>query len=76
MIESWTPLWDAVFILAASALVLSVLAVVQLVRMWREARRIEARWQAALDRMWAEASDLYRDDPMGGRTARWDGERR
>ena len=77
MIESWTPLFDVVLLLAVSVIAVAVVAVVQMVRMAREARRQkQSRWDAWLDRMWLEAQDLYRDDPMGGRAARWDGERR
>ena len=73
MIESWTPLFDVVLLLAVSVIAVAVIALVQMVRMWRESRDREARIrERLLGRLWAEAADLYRDDPMGGRTARWE----
>ena len=71
--DTWAPWHDVAFLLAVSIVILGVVGVVRLVALWREARRLEAsRWERPLDRLWAEASDLYRDDPMGGRTARWE----
>ena len=71
--DTWAPWHDVAFLLAATLVVLGVVGLVRLVTLWREARRLErSRWDAWLDRMWAEASDLYRDDPMGGRVARWE----
>jgi len=73
MIASWSPWMDVVLLLAVSVIAVAVLSLARLVSMAREARRIErARRERSLDRLWAEASDLYRDDPMGGRTARWE----
>ena len=77
MIESWAPWMDVVLLLALALITIAVIGIVQLISMTREARRQErSRWDAWLDKAYAEAADLYRDDPMGGRTARWDGERR
>ena len=75
--DTWAPLHDVVFLLAATIVILGVVGFVRLVTLWREARRLErSRWDVWLDKAYAEAADLYRDDPLGGRTARWDGERR
>ena len=75
--DTWAPLHDVVFLLAATIVVLALVGLVRLVRIvLAERRRQRSRWDAWLDKAYAEAADLYRDDPMGGRTARWDGERR
>ena len=71
--STWAPWHDAVFLLAVAVVAITVVA---LVRLRREARRRDrSRWDAWLDRLWAEANDLYRQDPLGS-AKRWDGSER